>query len=98
MTIAYTLAQAQRDLANVYWMIRATRVKDRAWKHINKARSIKDAMRMMGVKKWEIDDAMYCLKHFDCKRCNKNAAGIPCYEIERRRAAAVTKRIEDNES
>lgn len=97
MTIAYTLEQAECDLRNVYWLIRATR--KRNWQHVNKARVIKAAMRLMGVKKWEIDDAMYCLKNFDCKRCNKNAQGIPCHEIgKRRKATEVTKRIEEAES
>lgn len=96
MTIAYTLEQAERDLCNVYWLIRASRSTN--WKHVNKARAIKEAMKAMGIRRHEIVDASYCLKNFDCSRCNKNAGGIPCYQIGRRRAAAVTQRIENKES
>lgn len=91
MTIAYTLEQAETDLRNVYWLIRATRIRN--WKHVNNARAIKAAMRMMGVKKREIDDAMYCLRNFDCQRCNKNAGiNLPCHEIGKRREEAAKAR------
>jgi len=92
--IAYTLEQAEQDLRNVYWHIRASRTTN--WKYVNKARSIKDAMRRMGVKRHEINNAMYCLKTHDCKRCNwNNGAGIPCWQISRRRKlTAETECIE----
>jgi hypothetical protein len=90
MTMAYTLEQAERDLRNVYFMIRACRVKN--WKHNNKAKWIKEAMRRMGVKRHELIDASYCLRNFDCRRCNKNAGGTPCYEIGRRRREAALLR------
>jgi len=83
MTIAYTLEQAEQDLRNVYWMIRASRHTN--WKHVNKAKWIKTAMKAMGIRRHEIVDASYCLKNFDCKRCDKNAGGIPCHEIGKRR-------------
>jgi hypothetical protein len=91
--IAYTLEQAESDLRNVYWMIRASRATN--WKHVNRARSIKDALRRMGIKKHEISDACYCLKNFDCKRCNKNNGGIPCWSIaERRRIEAKAEAMQ----
>lgn len=93
-TIAYTLEQAEQDLRNVYWRLRASRSTD--WKHQNKARAIKEAMKRMGIKRHEINDAMYCLRTSDCKRCNWNAGGIPCWQISKRRvAAADTKCIEN---
>jgi len=92
--IAYTLEKAEQDLRNAYWRIRASRTTD--WKWVNKARAIKDAMRLMGVKRHEINNAMYCLRSTNCKRCNWAAGGIPCWQISaRRQAEAETKRIED---
>jgi len=82
--VAYTLATAIRDLRNVYWTIRASRQTN--WQAVNKARNIKNAMRAMGVRRHEIIDASYCLRNNDCRRCNKNAGHVPCYEIEKRRA------------
>jgi len=87
MTIAYTLEQAETDLRNVYWLIRTTRVRN--WKHVNKARAIKEAMKLMGVTKHEMKNAMYCLKRFDCGRCEKNKSGVPCYEIAKRRVLGI---------
>lgn len=93
-SLAYTLEQAEQDLRNVYWRIRASRTT--SWKWVNKARSIKDAMRRMGVKRHEINNAMYCLKVHDCKRCNWAAGGIPCWQIsERRKMDAETKCIDN---
>lgn len=86
MTLAYTLEEAERDLRNVYWMIRATRVRN--WKHVNKARAITTAMKLMGVKRWELINAMYCLKNINCSRCDKNKYGLACYEIGKRREQA----------
>jgi hypothetical protein len=92
MTIAYTLEQAEADLRNVYWLIRASRHTN--WKHVNRARAIKEALKRMGIRRHEIIDASYCLRHFDCDRCKKNAGGIPCYEIGKRRAAAAKEKAE----
>lgn len=89
MSIAYTLETAERDLRNVYWHIRASRQTN--WKYVNKARVIMAAMKLMGVKKWELTNAMHCLKNFDCTRCGKNNEGIPCHRIQERRAAAAAK-------
>jgi len=92
-SVAYTLEQAEQDLKSAYWRIRASRTTD--WKWVNKARSIKDAMRLMGVKRHEINEAMYCLRVNDCKRCNWVTGGTPCWQIsKRRKEAAETERIE----
>lgn len=98
----YTLEEAERDLRNVYYLIRTSRRTN--WAAVNKARGIKAVMKIMGVRRHELIDAMYCLKRIDCKRCNKNANGIPCYEISKRRKKAAeneareTKYIESQNS
>jgi hypothetical protein len=84
--IAYTLEHAEQDLRGVYYRIRASRQTD--WKLVNEARFIQEALKRMGIKKFEIDDARYCLKKIDCNRCNKNAGGTPCYFIGERRKQA----------
>jgi hypothetical protein len=86
--LAYTLEQAEADLRQVYWMIRASRQTN--WKYVNKARSIKDAMRRMGITEDEIRNASYCLKTQDCKRCNwnKGTGELPCWKISDRRKLA----------
>lgn len=83
--VAYTLEQAETDLRQVYWLIRASR--ETNWAHQNKARWIKSAMRRMGISDTEIRNATYCLKTKDCKRCNWNSdsLGIPCWAISKRR-------------
>lgn len=91
--LAYTLEQAEQDLRGAYWVIRNSRLTN--WKAVNKIRSIKDAMRRMGVRKFEIDDACYCLKRFDCNRCDKNNHGIPCYEIGKRRKKAAEEKARE---
>lgn len=90
--LAYTLEEAEADLRNVYWQIRTSR--NTNWKCVNKAKFIKDAMRRMGVRRHEIVDASYCLRNIDCKRCDKNNGGIPCYAIARRRAQAKKENVE----
>lgn len=89
--LAYTLEQAEADLRNTYWLIRASR--ETNWRAVNKVRVIRGALERMGVTRQEIKDAMHCLKTNNCKRCNWNAsdgldAGLPCWAISRRRAQA----------
>lgn len=89
--LAYSLADAEGDLRNTYWQIRAKRHGTTNWKAVNNVRYITMAMERMGVTKAEIKAAMYCLRTPDCRRCNKNggAGFIACFFIEKRRKAGM---------
>jgi hypothetical protein len=88
-TLAYTLEQAEADLRNAYWFIRASRKTN--WKYVNKVRCIREAMLKMGVTKSEIKDAMYCLKSHNCPRCQWNSENnLPCWQISKRRKLEAT--------
>lgn len=83
--LAYTLEQAETDLRNTYWVIRASRSTN--WRAVNKVRVIRAAMECMGVTKEEIKAAMHCLKTSNCKICNYTGGNsLPCWAISSRRA------------
>jgi hypothetical protein len=90
---SYTLEQAEADLRNVYWRIRCSRKTN--WKALNEARSICAAMEKMGVTRWEIKAARYCLRTRDCRRCNHNAGppNVACFRIGERRQLGLPVKI-----
>lgn len=71
------LEQIEDEFRNQYWIIRNSRWTN--WKAVNRTRMLGDFMYMLGVPKWAVQQARYCLRLRVCERCFKDE--IRCYGI-----------------
>lgn len=71
------LEQIEDEFRNQYWIIRNSRRTN--WRAVNRTRMLGDFMYMLGVPKWAVQQARYCLRLRVCKRCFKDE--FRCYGI-----------------
>lgn len=61
------LGEIEIEFRHQYWLIRNSRLTH--WKAVNRTRVLAEFMYMMGVPRWAVKEARYCLKLRNCKRC-----------------------------
>lgn len=71
------LEQIEDEFRNQYWIIRNSRRTN--WRAVNRTRVLGDFMYMLGVPKWAVQQARYCLRLRVCERCFKDE--IRCHGI-----------------
>jgi len=71
------LGQIEDVFRNQYWIIRNSRRTN--WRAVNRTRMLGDFMYMLGVPKWTVQQARYCLRLRVCERCFKDE--FRCYGI-----------------
>lgn len=71
------LEQIEDEFRNQYWIIRNSRRTN--WKAVNRTRVLGDFMYLLGVPKWAVQQARYCLRLRVCERCFNDE--IRCYGI-----------------
>lgn len=71
------LGQIEDEFRNQYWIIRNSRRTN--WKAVNRTRTLGDFMYMLGVPRWAVQQARYCLRLGVCERCFKDE--FPCHSL-----------------
>lgn len=74
------LVQLETEFRNQYWTIRNARQTN--WKAVNRTRVLADFMYLLGVPRWAVKEARYCLRMVVCERCYKSE--LRCYSISGR--------------
>lgn len=74
------LEQIEDEFRNQYWIIRNSRRTN--WKAVNRTRMLGGFMYMLGVPKWAVQQARYCLRLRVCERFFND--DIRCYGISAR--------------
>ncbi|HEU4819496.1 hypothetical protein [Janthinobacterium sp.] len=64
------LEQIEDEFRNQYWIIRNSRRTN--WRAVNSTRMLGDFMYLLGVPKWAVQQARYCLRLRVCERCFKD--------------------------
>ena len=64
------LEQIEDEFRKQYWIIRNSRRTN--WRAVNRTRMLGDFMYMLGVPKWAVQQARYCLRLRVCERCFKD--------------------------
>lgn len=71
------LETVQDDFRNQYWIIRNSRRTN--WRAVNRTRVLGDFMYLLGVPRWAVQRARYCLRLRVCERCYGDE--FPCHAI-----------------
>jgi hypothetical protein len=85
------LERIETEFRNEYWKIRNARYTD--WKAVNRARSLAEFMYLLGVPRWAVKEARYCLRVRVCKRCF--GGDLRCHSLSRRAKRGDFKQGED---
>jgi hypothetical protein len=82
LSVAEILSRIELEFRNAYWFIRSSRSTN--WKSVNKTRVLAEMLYFLGVPRWAVKEARYCLKAKDCRRCAGDEDGLPCHAFRRR--------------
>jgi hypothetical protein len=74
------LTAVELEFRQQYWIIRSSR--ETNWKAVNRTRVLAKIFHLVGVPKWAVKEARYCLRSRVCKRCA--GAEIPCHSLSER--------------
>lgn len=74
------LKRVEDEFRNQYWLIRAARATN--WKAVNRARVLADFMYLLGVPRWAVKEARYCLRVRVCERCSEQS--LRCHQLSGR--------------
>lgn len=75
------LERVEQEFRNEYWRIRNYRGTN--WKAVNRTRVLAEFMYLLGVPRWVVKEARYCLRVPVCERCFD--AELRCHSIAARR-------------
>lgn len=79
-TVDDLLLKVEDEFRNEYWKIRASRQTN--WKAVNRTRVLAEIFYLLGVPRWAVREARYCLRVRVCERCY--GAELRCYSISGR--------------
>lgn len=68
------------EFRNQYWSIRSARTTN--WKAVNRTRVLADFMYLLGVPRWAVKEARYCLRVRVCERCMRQS--LRCHQVSGR--------------
>ncbi|MGZ8292623.1 MAG: hypothetical protein ACXWVG_06215 [Telluria sp.] len=71
------LAALEAEFRNEYWKIRNARGTN--WKAVNRTRVLAEFMYILGVPRWAVKEARYCLRMVVCERCYSDE--LRCHSI-----------------
>lgn len=69
------LEGVEDEFRNQYWTIRNSRRTN--WKAVNRTRVLAEFMYLLGVPRWAVKEARYCLRVRVCQRCFNSE--LRCY-------------------
>lgn len=64
------LEKIEDEFRNQYWIIRNSRRTN--WRAVNRTGVLGEFMYMLGIPKWAVQQARYCLRQRVCERCFKD--------------------------
>jgi hypothetical protein len=78
--IVEPLLRVEDEFRNQYWIIRNARYTN--WAAVNRTRVLAEFMYLLGVPRWAVKEARYCLRMVVCERCY--GAELRCHAISGR--------------